>query len=299
MKKALKIIIPLAIMGLLISTQFGSATFGVEVGNIFTYDVIKNNFSVTVGANSGTSTGYEVDDQPFAEGTQVDVEVTAVNPLDVEYELQAGSYYETEYSGSIGLGLNVIISLLVPFLAIMAVDQPWNQTAIEEKGSPLLIPFVENETTTWQTYIDMATDLQTSPPISTASLGVIGINATYSDTVSTFVFELYMSGSIQINDTLISNYYEVTSTLEHHYQFAYNKADGVMLGMRMEGSVSGTANGTAVSWEYSQHTEKVGYNLPGYTFGGGGGFIPGFEWFIAIPALAFIGIIAVVIRKRK
>jgi hypothetical protein len=299
LKKALKFIIPFAIMGLLLSTQFANGTFGVTVGQIFTYDVIKNNFSVTIGANSGTSTGYEIDGQEFPEGTQVDVEVTAVNPLDVEYELQSGSYYETDYSGSIGLGLTVVLSILVPFIALTAIDQTWNQTAVEEVSSPLLIPFVENETSTWDAYIDMATDLQTAPPISTDTLGTIGINATYSDTVSTFVFELYVGGTLNFNETLVSNYYETLGTVEHHFQFAYDKLTGVMLGIRMEGTVDGTSNGTDVSWSYYQHTEKVGYNLPGYEFGGGGGFLPGFEWFIAIPAIAFIGAIAVIVRRRK
>lgn len=298
MKKALKIIIQLAIMGLLISTQFANATFGVEVGNIYTFDIIKSNISIAIGANSGSSSGYEVDDHAFAEGTQVDVEVTAINPLDVEYEVQAGSYYETEYSGSIDLGFTVFEPNFLPYIHFLEVDQPWRYTEVEKPISPLLIPFVENEITTWQTYIDLATDLQTAPPISTDALGAIGINATYSDTVSTFLFELYMGETIQVNDTIITDYYEINAALVHHFQFAYDKATGVMLGMRMEGSVIGTSNGTAVSWQYNQHTEKVGYNLPGYEFGGGG-FIPGFEWFIAIPALAFIGMIAVIVRRRK
>jgi hypothetical protein len=298
LKKALKFIIPFAVIGLLFSTQFANGTFGVVVGATYTYDVIKSNMSVAIGANSGSYSGYEIDDQVFAEGTQVEVEVTAVNPLDVAYDVKAGSYFESDASNNLDLGFTTLLSILTPIVALALVEQDWNQTEVEEVGSPLLIPFVENETTTWQTYIDMANDLQTSAPVPTTAFGQVGLNATYSDTVSTFVFELYFGGTMAFNDTLITDYVEVNAALVHHFQFAFDKPTGVMLGMRMEGSVIGTSNGTAVSFQYNMHTEKVGYNLPKYEFGGGG-FIPGFEWFIVLPAIGFIGTIVAIVRRRK
>jgi hypothetical protein len=299
LKKALKFIIPIAIMGLLISTQFANGTFGVEVGNTFTYDIIKSNISATIGTNSGSAVGYEVDGQVFGEGTQVDVEVTNVGVSSVEYEIQAGSYFITETSSSLDLAFTTLLSILAPLAAIMIVDQTWNQTEVEEVDEPFIIPFVENETTTWDSYKDLADDLQTSPPVSTDTLGVVGINATYTETVTEFVFELYFFGQLVMNDTLITDYYEVDADLEHHFQFAFTKSTGVLLGMRMQGSVVGISNATDIDFSYYYHVEKVGYNLPNYIYGGGGGFIPGFEWFIAIPALAFIGTIAVIVRRRK
>ncbi len=60
---------------------------------------------------------------------------------------------------------------------------------------------------------------------------------------------------------------------------------------------SGTVGGTTRQITMNQKVEEVGYDIDGFAFGGG--FIPGFEWFIAIPALTILGAIAVIVRRRK
>ena len=48
---------------------------------------------------------------------------------------------------------------------------------------------------------------------------------------------------------------------------AYNKTNGVMLGIREKGTLSGSSNDTIIFIQYEQHTELEGYNLPNFDFG--------------------------------
>ena len=90
----------------------------------------------------------------------------------------------------------------------------------------------------------------------------------------------------------------INVTIEHHYQFAFTKATGVMLGMRMEGSISGLANGTVVEIYYNYKTEQIGYDLLSYQLGGPTWPFPGFEYVLA---LSVVGTLAIpfIIRRRK
>ena len=71
----LKIALPLLVVGLFLSATFARANYGVDIGDTFTFDVIANERSITLGANSATADGYEIDGHAFAVGTSVEVEV--------------------------------------------------------------------------------------------------------------------------------------------------------------------------------------------------------------------------------
>ena len=75
-----------------------------------------------------------------------------------------------------------------------------------------------------------------------------------------------------------------------------------MLGFRLAGDAVGTTNETAIDVLYDIHIERSGYNLPTYHFGGGApGWwpFPGFEFYIAIGALASLSILTIVIKKKR
>lgn len=300
MKKLTTILVPLAIIALMFSAQFSFATYGVNVGDTFTYDVIKSEIDVTVGTDSAHAEGYSIDGHHFAQGTSVNLEVTAVSSS-VEYEVSSGSYMEPDDCSTFGFLFGAIFMIVYPMLITVAFADfdNWNQTAAEEDPGILMSPFVDNDTSTWQGFKDLADDVQTGTPLSTEGIGDFYFNATYVDDVNNFLFESYMGGTFDMNNTVVTDTYFINAEIEHHFQFAFQKATGVMLGMRMEGSVVGTTNGTAIDVQYSQHTEKAGYNLPGYTFGGGFVFIPGFEWFVGITAIASLCVLPILIRRKK
>ena len=94
MKKELKVIIPLFLIGLLVSVNISQASFGVTAGDSYVYDIVHATQEITVGTNSGSGNGYIIDGQSFTDGTSINCNVTAVG-VDVEYNKQAGTAIES------------------------------------------------------------------------------------------------------------------------------------------------------------------------------------------------------------
>ena len=298
-----KVIIPLALISLFLSSQLVTANFGVDIGDTFTYDCVAAERTMSIGTHTGTGTGYTVDDHAFAAGTSVVVEVLEFDDSFFNttiFEIQAGSYVENGSSSTFGFQLGGLLMTVFPLLfASLFVDEvEWNQTEAEEAPGMILEPFVEPEAATWTLFTDFAAEVQTGTSLlSDPSMTGLSIQAEYTDSVSEFFFESYLTGTY--NDTLTNgtHTYLINYDVDHHFQFAFNKANGVMKGMRVEGTVDGTSNSTAIGMSYEMHTELAGYNLPNYQFAGG--FIPGFEWFLVIPALGLLVALPIIIRRRK
>ncbi|NHJ87339.1 MAG: hypothetical protein FK734_17880 [Asgard group archaeon] len=302
MKKAIKILLPLMIIGLLVTANSGLAeTYGVAIGNTYTYDVVASNVAITVGTESASASGYTLGSTHFDEGTSVTVNVTAVGTTDVDYDIISGAASESEVSSTLSLAFTTIFyGVLFPLLFGIATTIEFNTTEASEDPGILMIPFVSNETDTFDSYIDMANDIQAGPTTTGTELGNLVMNATYTDEPDEFFFEFYMGGNYIYNDTIGTDYIYSDMDIEHHYQFAYQKTTGVMLGIRVESEITGTNNGTAVDINVLQHTELDGYNLPNYAFHGGPTWpFPGFEVVIAITAIGSVALAAVLIRKRK
>lgn len=290
----IKVILPMLIVGLLVSVQFTQATYGVSIGDEHVFDCVSAELNVTLGANSGGGTGYTVDGQHFAEGTSVTTNVTGFS-FGVDYDIIAGGYTESSSSSTLGFVLGAVFMIIYPALIMYAYNSTtsWNQTAVDSDPGLLLIPFIENDTTVFDDFKDLADDVQSGTAVSTDTLGEVILNATYTDTTTEFYFESYFGGTLDINQTGTI----FTAEIEHHFQFAYEKASGVMLGIRLAGNFDGTVNGTTLQLDYDQHTEQDGYNLPGYIFGGG--WTWPFPAFGIIAAFTAIGSIAVLVIKRR
>jgi len=295
LKKTIKIVLPLLIVGLLLSVQFAQATYGVSVGDEFIYDCVSSELNVTLGTNSGGGTGYTVDGQHFAEGTSVTVNVTSISSS-VYYDIIAGGYTEADSCSSFGFLLGAIFMIVWPMLIMTSYYDPadWNQTEADEAPGMLLAPFIDNDTSLFDSFKDLADDVQSGSVVSTDTMGDVILNATYTDTATEFYFESYLGGTMNMNDSGTI----IVGDVEHHFQFAFTKATGVMLGMRIEGNIDGTSNGTILQMDYDMHTEQDGYNLPGYSFGGG--WTWPFPAFGIIATFGALGTIAVlVVRRRK
>jgi hypothetical protein len=298
MKKILKVALPLFIIGLFLSVSMAKGAFGVTVGDEYTFDIVQANQAITVGANSGSGSGYELDGQTFAEGTSIELNVTAVG-ADVEYNMTAGTAVEESSSSGMDLAFLTIFQLLFPllYLEMFAEYDAWNQTAADMAPGAMFIPFVESDLD-WNDYIDLATDAHASA--TTNETQTAYLDGAYSDSTDTFVFELFFGGFLVGNFTgsNTGNFYEYDVEIQHHYQFAYTKSTGVMLGMRLEFDISGTSNSTAIDISLVSKVEQDGYNLPPYSLGGGGWTWP-FPAFGIIAAFAALGTLGVLVIKRR
>jgi hypothetical protein len=296
LKKILKVVLPLFIIGLFLSVTMVKGTFDVEVGDEFDYDVIAANQSVTVGTNSGSGSGYIVDGLQFAEGTTITTNVTNVGGV-VDYDLIAGAAVESSSSSNLDLAFLTAFQLLFPLVYMQAFAEldAWNQTAADEVPGFIIVPFIQNDTV-WQDYIDLATDTHASA--TTNATQTMLLDAAYQDATDEFYFEMYFGGTLDSNFTASTGIYFLDVEIEHHYQFAYTKSTGVLLGMRMQFDITGTSNGTDLDISLDGKVEQVGYNLPAYEIGGGWTWpFPAFGIIAAFTAIGTIGVL--VIKRRK
>ncbi|MCE7744680.1 MAG: hypothetical protein GPJ52_06045 [Candidatus Heimdallarchaeota archaeon] len=302
MKKAVKIALPILLIGLILTTQTTKSTYQVSVGNTFVYDVIESSMSVTHGINSTDNIGFEIDGQYFNPGNSVTLNVTDVQPAVVDYNMSAGAYTEEKYvSSTDNWTLNNYMVSPIQYAKTIST-YTWNSTIIADvfHRNVLMIPFLFVEVNTWASWIDVVNGINNNGTILTQTYSNgYTIQAAYYNTTTDFVFEFLLTGvvdEVHVTGPLSSI---LNLTVDHQYQFAYTKATGVMLGMRMEGSVSGTANGTILEYTYDYHTEKQGYDLPSYQLGGPTWPFPGFVYLITLGALGTLTTIMVLVRRRK
>ncbi|MHA1586009.1 MAG: choice-of-anchor S family protein [Candidatus Heimdallarchaeota archaeon] len=302
MKKAVKIALPILLIGLILTTQTTKSTYQVSVGNTFVYDVIESSMSVTHGINSTDTQGFEIEGQYFNPGNSVTLNVTDVQPTDVTFNISAGAYSELRQSDLSDLSM-LFLYMVSPIYYTEAIStMKWNSTIIESliHEEILMIPFLSVVSDTWNDWIDVVTGINNNGTIlGTTYANGFAVSAAYYNTSIDFVFEFVITGVIDEVYVTGTSSSILNMTIDHQYQFAYTKATGVMLGMRMEGEVSGTANGTIIEYTYDYHTEKQGYDLPSYQLGGPTWPFPGFEYLIALGALGTLTTIMVIVRRRK
>ena len=283
------------IVGLLFSVNMTRGAFSVTVGDAYDFDVVAANQSVTVGTDSGSGSGYEVGGLQFAEGTSVNANVTAVGS-DVDYNLTAGAGTEALTSDGIDLLFSGFLQLLMPIAYIyeFCSTDYFNQTRADvSPGLLMFTPFVESDFN-WTVFAEMADD--THAEATTNATQTMLADADYTEDTTSFTFEYYLGGIMDGNFTDASGIYFLDLDLEHHYQFSFLKT-GVMQGMRMEFSFTGTSNGTDIDVSLNWQMELAGYNLPGYAIGGG--WTWPFPAFGIIAAFTALGTIAVLVIKRR
>ncbi|NHK30830.1 MAG: hypothetical protein FK730_05725 [Asgard group archaeon] len=285
----MKIGFPLLVVAMLLSTTLVRADFNVTVGATYTYDTIASQWDLKIGANAGQGTGFSEDGKAYTVGTQILVEVTSASPTSVGYDYTIGS---DTYSGT-ATGLDMLGLVFLMFYPLLFAGGTfiWNQTEVEMGPEILLWAFLDKDVASeffWElsneTYVTSAfTDTEWT-------FNTIGGNFDNASAVAVFDWVLNAQYVVTADNTDFGGNFRI--------KMAFDKATGVVKGFKMDMDYSGTVLGSVLDVSMLIHYEQVGYDLGAFFFGAGG-FIPGFEWFIAIPALALLGGIAVIIRKRK
>lgn len=81
------------------------------------------------------------------------------------------------------------------------------------------------------------------------------------------MMETFYEGTYYHNLTDDDRILLAESNVRHNLKMAYNKTSGVMLGIRVKGTLSRASNESTIFIQYEQHTELQGYNLPEFEFG--------------------------------
>ncbi|MBD3191175.1 MAG: hypothetical protein GF308_11045 [Candidatus Heimdallarchaeota archaeon] len=295
MKKLFKTFIPIALISILLCTTLVRGDYQVSVGSIYTYDVNTSNWSLKFGSNSADGQGYPIEDGSFQEGTNFDVEVTAVNPtVNVDWTMSKGTKEETGSSTGFDY-LGIILYCFYPLLLASGISSGWNATEVEMGPEIITMFFFDTaEDVSFEFFRMLSNTTGMSSALTESEYSNLErMEGHFDESGSVAVFDWVIEG--QIVDSSVNTDLEGSEL----FQIAYDKSTGVLQGYHIKIDFKGSVEGSVTEMELEQKVEITGYNLPAFYYGAGGGLIPGFEWFIGIFSLSCLAVPIIIIRKRK
>jgi hypothetical protein len=242
----------------------------VDVNDAFDFDVIKSNRSISVGTNSASAEGYEIDGHHFNQGTSVNLNVTGILFGLVFYNISSNGYSEIGISSNLIFFLSVLTQIYQPMILIGEYGNAseWNQGVAEEDPGILIYPFLDNDTSTWNTLIDFTEEAQNGTLLDDYNgAEELETYGSYTNTTDLLIVEIFYERIYYHNLTDGDRILLAESDVKHNLKMAYNKTNGVMLGIKVKGTLSGASNESTIFMQYEQHTELQGYNLPDFEFG--------------------------------
>lgn len=283
LKKIVKIGIPILLVFVILAPTMTKAAYNVAVGNIFTYEGVKNNWDITVGTDTSSGTGFSIDETHYAEKTQFTVEVTAADSTSVNWDLVIG----TDTISGFNFGLDGLYFVFVMFMPLFySLPSTWNQTYMDL--GPELVPifFIDPQIMS-EFFFEMTNVTYISSVFSDPDWVIASIGGTFDNSSAIAVFDWHFD--MTWTDAVSGHNYGGTFS----YIYAFDKITGQMKGNYMNLDYTGQVDFTVQNVQLTQRFEEVGYNLPGV------GFIPGFEWFMVIPAFALLAGLPIIIKRRK
>ncbi len=267
---------------------FVKAEFAVTTGTVV-YEVNESEWDFVVGPDSTNGTGFEFEDQNFAEGTQVSVTVNAETNVSVDYTVNVGSKSDTgSYSSFVFLGLALM--LFYPLIITGGFSGTWNQTEAD-LGPALAEIFFIDPTEANIFFYELSNTTFVSSAFTDPEWAFDNIGGSFDNTTNIAVFEWALNAQYEV----VASNTDFSGT--YSFVFAYDQTTGEVMGYRLDLDYSGTTDGSLLDIYLLQEVEMQGYNLPAAGLFPSG-FI-GIELYIAIPALTIIGLLGAVIKKRK
>lgn len=107
------------------------------------------------------------------------------------------------------------------------------------------------------------------------------------------IFDLHMYGDF-LNDTL-----EIAMQFDHNIKFVWQESTGILNGLRMNTVLSGDYGNQTIGEDVSLVLMKSSYTLPDFKFFAYTGFIPGFNFGIAVISIFSIIVVSIIFTKVK
>jgi len=293
------------ILLVIIQTQLCSAdTFGVSIGDTFTYDCVASEQTIVWGSNSSYAEGYNLDEHHFIVGTSFSVEIMDTSTR-VAYSVSKDGYQEGYLSNAQSLGYAMIFeynSLILMMKGYLGNNE-WDQTVMETVYyMPIDLAFIETDTSTWSDLIDIV-DYMNGLYSTLMPTSDITLEVGYVDDGTTFTYEMHVSGVLNNTYTPVTSpaipWTDYSDDYDFCCRFAYDKATGVMLGTRLFGSMTGLSNVTNYEIAVDFHIEKAGYDLPTELQSTNTEGFSGYSIAIAFGSITTLVMIAVYVRRKK
>jgi len=279
----MKISIPILLVIVMLAPTMTKGAYNVAVGNTFTYEAVKTNWDIQLGTDTSTGTGFSIDETHYTDKTQFTVEVTAADATSVDWDLVIG----TDTIAGFNFGLDGLYFALAIFMPLFySLPTTWNQTEMDLGPSLVPVFFIDVESMS-EFFYGMSNDTYVSSVFSDPEWAIANVGGTFDNSTNIAVFEWHLD--MTWTDAVSGHNYGGTFT----FIFAFDRTTGQMKGFYQDLDYSGQVDFTVQNVQFTQRFEEVGYNLPGV------GFIPGFEWFMVIPAFALIIGLPIILKKRK
>ena len=290
MKKIVRVILAFSLIGIFVGIGSVRGAYQVDIGDIYTYDIVESEISFIYGAISGSGGGYQVSDGHFQSGTSVTVEITDVDVDYVSVEIAGGTKTEDV----------TVSSSMYDMMSYIALYLVWVQDEIDsidpsdaEHGVGLMDFWVADTD-----YVEAGLGFFTSGSFTSSISEIPNFTANeqgakVETSGSSIIFDWILSGSIV--DAGTNTDYSGTAL----YKIAFDTTTGVLQGYHFIIGMDGLWEGKMFTIHLSQKVEKAGCNLPDFVFGNKTGFISEHGWQITFVAITGLSLIILIFIRRK
>jgi len=304
MRKIAKISVILLIGCLILSPVIVSGNYQVSIGETYTYDVNNAEYEVSKGAYTAYGNGFQINDHQFPNNTTVEAKVVNVDPAtEVAFQISSGGQGEVWFSNALdalGVALLVFLPILEYDVIGTMVFNDINSTV--SKGTGILMP-VFWDTASFDFFDDLTSESYISDITTEPEFQDLDIYAEYEEVGSEMIFDWYLIGSMDVTATYTQDY-----EVEHQVKMVYDLATGVLQGIRVISTATGTHSGQSLDYYMDYFAELQGYDLADFLYGPSTPTptIPstpptstiGFGW-IAILLAGSILLIPIILRKMR
>lgn len=291
--KKIKILIPITVIVLILSTTVVQGDYQVSIGETFTYNVNTSNWSIKLGGNSSSVSKCLIVLYSYDEGTSFTVEVTDVVPdTSVSWNLTVGSFvfaYQNDDTDLFQLGslLLHIVGQAVVYATI------WSQETVDLGPSVHYDFFFNTAHAILDHFRFYANSSYWSPIAADPRHTFTQIDGNFDESGAVAIFDWIVDGTLNYTSPynfLLDGY--------ERFKIAFDKTTGVMQGYRLELDYDGVIEGQNFEMKLNQEVTINGYTLPTFYYDKPAG-LPGFEWYLSITAFSAILIVSVILKKKR
>lgn len=291
--KKIKILIPITVIVLILSTTVVQGDYQVSIGETFTYNVNTSNWSIKLGGNSSSVSKCLIVLYSYDEGTSFTVEVTDVVPdISVSWNLTVGSFvfaYQNDDTDLFQLGslLLHIVGQAVVYATI------WSQETVDLGPSVHYDFFFNTAHAILDHFRFYANSSYWSPIAADPRHTFTQIDGNFDESGAVAIFDWIVDGTLNYTSPynfLLDGY--------ERFKIAFDKTTGVMQGYRLELDYDGVIEGQNFEMKLNQEVTINGYTLPTFYYDKPAG-LPGFEWYLSITAFSAILIVSVILKKKR
>jgi hypothetical protein len=295
-KKISFALIPLILIFIICSSSFAARTqaaWGSISGSSTEYLLENSVWIVNINNLEASGNGASFNEINIDMNTRFDVDV-----LDVD-DVWGVDFKVTNYTDANSNGFITTDMFFYQFSKFLyypveecnrLVNSDFNEEEIG-RGPPLIQWFfVEPEQDVWD-FLDNLTNIDYHNSLPDSLLFDATLQADLEIVDNLVIFDMYMRGTY-LNETA-----NTLVQFNHMVKFVWSEVSGILQGYRVATSINGKYQGYSIIEELQIINRKSGFELPKFKFISG--FIPGFEFLVAMISLGAILVTTIIYRQKR